>query len=414
MKQKIALLFTALFLFGFTQAQVSKKSYEKAVDFLNCKTVELSLKDDKNLFEFQNKCPCGTTNYTQIIQFLTSVKLDATISLSNEVEGLKKIFKKNWKKTDAVTFLSESVFSDKTKYQKISSFADRRKGKLEFDNYKASLKADIGSTLLESAPIEAVPQTNSQTNVTIPEPSFDDRITELENKINTKREDKGILGGASDYLIIFSILLSAIALFLGFRKQSGNDYEMTNEIKNYIRKKIDETNWNRSTPNNNVGSADLRDANNRIRDLETQIEKIKSQLFNLNPVSNYTAQTTQPTSQEIKQPEVISQTFFLSTPNSDGSFNESSSSSTYKDGATIYRFTKIGSNRAKFQIDEKDASARLALQYPDKNIDPVCDAVNAFNPKATRITTVDQGEAELQNGKWVVDRNKKAKIKYEN
>jgi hypothetical protein len=128
-------------------------------------------------------------------------------------------------------------------------------------------------------PIETVPQTNSQTNVTIPEPSFDDRITELENKINTKKEDKGILGGASDYLILFSILLSAIALFLGFRKQSGNDYEMTNEIKNYIRKKIDETNWNRSTPNNNVGSADLRDANNRIRDLETQIEKIKSQLI---------------------------------------------------------------------------------------------------------------------------------------
>jgi hypothetical protein len=414
MKQKIALLFTALFLFGFTQAQVSKESYEKAVDFLNCKTVELSLKDDKNLFEFQNKCPCGTTNYTQIIQFLTSVKLDATISLSNEVEGLKKIFKENWKKTDAVTFLSESVFSDKTKYQKISSFADRRKGKLEFDNYKASLKADIGSTLLESAPIEAVPQTNSQTNVTIPEPSFDDRITELENKINTKREDKGILGGASDYLIIFSILLSAIALLLGFRKQSGNDNEVSNEIKSYVRKKIDETNWNRSTPNNNVGSAELRDANNRIRDLETQIEKIKSQLNNSNPISNYTAQTTQSTVQEVKQTEVISQTFFLSTPNSDGSFNESSSSSTYKDGATIYRFTKIGSNRAKFQIDEKDASARLALQYPDKNIDPVCDAVNAFNPKATRITTVEQGEAELQNGKWVVDRNKKAKIKYEN
>ena len=143
-------------------------------------------------------------------------------------------------------------------------------------------------------------------------------------------------------------------------------------------------------------------------------QKIKSQLINLNPASNYTAQTIQPTIQEIKQPEVITQTFFLSTPNSDGSFNESSSSSTYKDGATIYRFTKIGNNRAKFQIDEKDASARLALQYPDKNIDPVCDAVNAFNPKATRIITVEQGEAELQNGKWVVDRNKKAKIKYEN
>lgn len=89
-------------------------------------------------------------------------------------------------------------------------------------------------------------------------------------------------------------------------------------------------------------------------------------------------------------------------------------SATYIKGATIYRFSKISSNRAKFQIDEKDDSVKLALQFTDKNIDPVCDAVNAYNPKATRITTVEQGEAELQNGKWIVEKNKKAKIKYEN
>jgi len=409
MKRKIVLLFTALFLIGFAKAQVSKESYEKAVDFLNCKTVELSLKDDKNLLEFQKKCPCGTTNYNQINQFLTSVKLDATISLSNEVEGLKKSFKENLKKDDVITFLSESVFTDKTKYQKISAFADKRKGKLEFDNYKASLKTDLANTLTESVPLETV--TSSNTN--IPQPNLEDRISELENKINTKKEDNGILGGFADYLILFSILLSVIALFLSFRKQSENDNEVSNEIKSYIRKKIDETNWNRSTPNNNVSSVELRDANNRIRYLEEDIKKLNDRIEAIKSGSSNTNQTTQPIYQETK-PDVKTETFFLSTPNADGSFNESSESSIYKEGATIYRFTKIGSNRAKFQIDEKDASARLALQYPDKNIDPVCDAVNAFNPKATRITTVEQGEAELQNGKWVVDRNKKAKIKYEN
>ena len=421
MKQKLASLLTSLFLFGITQAQVSKKSYDKAVDYLNCTTVELSLKDNRRLTEFQKKCPCGTTSYTQINQFLTSVKLDETISLSNEVEGLKKMFKENWEKNEAFTFLSESVFSEKTKYQNISKFADRRKGKIELDNYKTSLKGYLASTLFESGAIEAFPQTNSQLNVTILEQSFDDRIAKLENIINAKNEDNVFFGGFSDYLIIFSILLSAIALFLGFRKKSGNDFEMSNELKKYINEKIDKTindkidktNWNRSTPNINVGTADLRDANNRIRDLESQIEKIKFQLINLNPVLNYTAQTTQTKIQEIKQPEVIIQTFFLSTPNSDGSFNEKYSSLTYLDGATIYRFSKIGNNRAKFQIDEKDASVRLALQYPDKNIEPVCEGVNALNPKATRITTVEQGEAELQNGKWVVDKTKKAKIKYE-
>jgi hypothetical protein len=414
MKHKIALLCTALLLFGFAQAQVSKESYEKAVDLLNCKTVELTLPKE-NIQQYQQQCDCNATDFAQINKFLTSVgKLDATIALSNEVESLKKSFKENWKKEDVVTFLSESIFTDK-KFQKIAAFADKRKGKPEFDSYKLNLKTDVANALVESVTQETV----TSTNTSVQQPNVEDRISKLEENQNTKKDDNGILGGLADYLILFSILLGVIALLLALRKPSSEtDYDSL--IDKLIRCQRMNSHFQsqqsvfRNTSNNNSSSAELRDANNRIRDLETQIEKIKSQLSTTNPVSSYTAQTTQPTYQEVKQPEVITQTFFLSTPNSDGSFNESSASSTFKDGATIYRFTKIGDNRAKFQIDEKDASARLALQYPDKNIDPVCDAVNAFNPKATRIITVEQGEAELQNGKWVVDRNKKAKIKYEN
>lgn len=414
MKHKIALLFTALLLFGFAQAQVSKESYEKAVDLLNCKTVELTLPKE-NIQQYQQQCNCNATDFAQINKFLTSVgKLDATIALSNEVESLKKSFKENWKKDDVVTFLSENIFTDK-KFQKIVAFADKRKGKPEFDSYKLNLKTDVANTLVESDTQETV----TSTNTSVQQPNLEDRISKLEENQNTKKDDNGILGGLADYLILFSILLGVISLLLALRKLSSEtDYDSL--IDKLIRSQRMNSHFQsqqsvfRSTSNNNSSSVELRDANNRIRDLETQIEKIKSQLSNINPVSSCTAQTTQPTYQEVKQPELITQTFFLSTPNSDGSFNESSASSTFKDGATIYRFTKIGNNRAKFQIDEKDASARLALQYPDKNIDPVCDAINAFNPKATRIITVEQGEAELQNGKWVVDRNKKAKIKYEN
>jgi hypothetical protein len=414
MKHKIALLFTALLLFGFAQAQVSKESYEKAVDLLNCKTVELTLPKE-NIQQYQQQCNCNATDFAQINKFLTSVgKLDATIALSNEVESLKKSFKENWKKEDVVTFLSESIFTDK-KFQKIAAFADKRKGKPEFDSYKLNLKTDVANTLVESVTQETV----TSTNTNVQQPNVEDRISKLEENSNTKKDDNGILGGLADYLILFSILLGVIALLLALKKPSSEtDYDSL--IDKLIRSQRMNSHFQsqqsvfRSTSNNNSSSAELRDANNRIRDLETQIEKIKSQLSNTNPVSSYTAQTTQPTYQEVKQPEVITQTFFLSTPNSDGSFNESSASSTFKDGASIYRFIKVGNNKAKFQIEEKDASAKLALQYPDKNIDPVCDAVNAFNPKATRITTVEQGEAELQNGKWIVEKNKKAKIKYEN
>lgn len=407
MKQKIALLFTALLLFVFSQAQVSKESFEEAVDLLNCKTVELTLSNE-NIQKYQQECPCGETGFSQISQFLALVgKLDATLALSKEVESLKNSFRENWKKEDIVYFLSERIFTDQ-KYQKIVAFVDRRKDTREFEIYKERLKTNLANKLVENVQQASVApplDTDSLQSIT------EDRIIELEKKIDMKKEDGGILGGLADYLILFAVSLSVIALVVSFTKQKGKDSDISNETKNYIKRKIDDATWNRSTQSSSVGSAELRDANNRIRDLESHIEKIKSQLDTSTPVQSYTAH---PNYQETKQAEPVTETFFLSTPNADGSFNESSASSAYKEGATIYRFTKVGLNRAKFQIDEKDASVKLALQYPDKNIDPVCDAVNAFNPKAIQITTTEQGEAELQNGKWIVEKNKKAKIKYEN
>ncbi len=412
MKRIITSFFSALLLCGFSQAQVSKESYDEAVDLLNCKTVELSLKNDKNLPDFQKKCPCGATSYTQINQFLSSVKLDATIALSNEVEGLKKSFKENWKKEDVVTFLSESIFTDKTKFQKINAFAEKRKGKPEFETYKAGLKADLSAKLVENAPQQNV----EPTTTSVQQSTLEERVAELEKNQNNKKGDNGILGGLADYLIILSILLGVFALVKNLRKSNGEeDYDiLVNRLieSQRMNSHFQSQNIYRNTQNNYVSSNELKDANNRIRDLELQVKNLNDQIQSVLILSNSTTQISQSSNPESIQPEKRAEIFFLSTPNSDGSFNESSASFAHKEGATIYRFTKIGSNRAHFQIDEKDASAKLALQYPDKNIDPVCDAVNAFNPKATRITTVEQGEAELQGNKWII--NRKVKIRYEN
>jgi hypothetical protein len=103
--------------------------------------------------------------------------------------------------------------------------------------------------------------------------------------------------------------------------------------------------------------------------------------------------------------------FFLSTPNSDGSFNNSSANSAFREGASIYKFQNTKDNRAQFKIDERDASVKLALNYPDKNIDPVCDALNAFDPRARKIFTEVPGIAELTGDKWRVIT--KARIRYE-
>ncbi len=103
--------------------------------------------------------------------------------------------------------------------------------------------------------------------------------------------------------------------------------------------------------------------------------------------------------------------FFLSTPNSDGSFNNSSANVSFREGASIYRFQNAKENRAQFWVDERDASVKLALSYPDKNLDPVCDALNAFDPRARKIFTAEPGLAELTGDKWRVIT--KARIRYE-
>lgn len=105
--------------------------------------------------------------------------------------------------------------------------------------------------------------------------------------------------------------------------------------------------------------------------------------------------------------------FYLSSPNEDGSFNEKSAHSSYREGASIYKFTKTSQTQAEFQIDERESSVKLALAYPSRHIVPVCEAENAYNAKAAQIITVQGGlgKAMLDGDKWKVLR--KALIRYE-
>jgi hypothetical protein len=183
-------------------------------------------------------------------------------------------------------------------------------------------------------------------------------------------------------------------------------------VKKYVASKLYYAIQRRGTSNNQSSlSLEIRDANNRIRDLESHIKNLNDKVAQLS-IKVISIPEEKNVLQEVKQVDQKLDAFFLSTPNKEGSFNESSATASYKEGATIYKFTRKGNNKATFEIDGRDASVQLALQYPDKSIDPVCEAINAFNPKATRIITVTAGEALLQGTKWTI--NTKAKIRYEN
>lgn len=406
MKFKTILIAVFMTAYSLTQAQVSRDGFDKAVDFFNCKTVEMTLANDV-VSQYQQQCPCEVTNYNQISQFLIGIgKLDATIALSKEVETLKNTFKPNWTKDEVIVFLSETIFNDKTKYQKIVAFAERRKGKPEFEEYKTNLRNGL-SQILVDIPI----QKEIGEQITL-----ESRVSDLELKQRNIANEKGWFDGITFQIDIFSILislvLSIVILFIVLRNLSNEESELSEKVRAYVKQKISEANFNKVSPNSHNNSNEIRDLYKRIEYLEQHIKILSDKINGINISNQPTYTPPKAEKLDIELPEVKGETFYLSTPNSDGSFNDSSASTNYKEGASIYRFTKTSSSRAKFQIDEREASIKLALQYPDKNIDPVCDAENAFNPKAKTIITTGVGEAELVGDKWI--KNNKAKIRYGN
>ena len=104
--------------------------------------------------------------------------------------------------------------------------------------------------------------------------------------------------------------------------------------------------------------------------------------------------------------------FYMSIPNEDGSFNASSASPTYKEGASIYKFRMMTNDFAKFEIDTHEVAVKLALRNTPRGVDPVCQAENPFHSNASQIQTLSSGEVRLNadGDKWVV--SKKARVRY--
>ena len=407
---------------GLTQAQVSKDAFEKAVDFINCKSVELSLKKSPTTGvtkQFQANCICQDNPDFNTIKSAIPASETKTIELSSEIDKVKtNQFKSTLTSDDVIKLLTEDIFVSQSRYQKLYDFASKRKDDAAFASYVAELKSDLPAILATQTQASKTSQPNSDSQDQVKPPSLEERVSALEQSKTPPVEEKGWFSRNINIFVIISlilaILLAIIKVIQVVNGGSTGGEEVSDGVRKYVKDKINDAGFNRGNSNQGVSSFTISNLEDKIKKLETELKDVKSKVDSSKiPFEVVQPRYEQQSWQETKQPEVKSETFFLSTPNSDGSFNDSSVSPTYKEGASIYKFTKVGNNRAKFQIDEREASVKLALTYPDKSIDPVCDAVNAFNPKAKRITTVDVGEAELLNDKWIVNKSQKAKIRYE-
>lgn len=438
MKMKgIYILLVSLIWVHVAGAQgVTQDSYNSAVNYLNCSAVGHTLKGDV-ADRFNAKCPCERTNFANIKSFLDEAgNLDATNQLASEIDKLKGEYKKELTKEETVAFLSNTIFSDKAAHPKLFAFAEKRKGD-DIDKFKASLADYLSSNLKPIAVAGGTGDTGKAKRGTA--------AGSGENRGNGENRsggagvpdpaDKGNAAGVGWSFIIYSLIFAFalaggtlyLALSMSGKKRREELDRKGEELMAYVKDQIgklqlgDKEMLNEqlvnNKKNNNKNNKELPATKNEVQDLFGRVNTLESLVEKIREKNEAPAAPPPPPTQKevapVEEPvvETRKETFYLSTPNSDGTFNDRSSYPSFKEGASIYKFTKSALNKATFCIDEREASIKLALQYPDKSIDPVCEALNAYNPKATRIVTKEPGTAELQGDKWVIQN--KAKITYE-
>ena len=132
--------------------------------------------------------------------------------------------------------------------------------------------------------------------------------------------------------------------------------------------------------------------------------------------TSFDLETTLTKKDEIRENPIIAAKlnlteFYLSTPQTDGSFNDGNKTATYIPTSSMYKFSLLSNEKAKFEFVNDTSSLQDALNYPDTYLLPVCKSVNARNIQSCKITTTEHGIAELRDGKWKV--SKKAVIRYD-
>lgn len=391
--------------------KLSQETINKAIDKLNCLATENSVTESKMAW----KCDCNSSPNYDIIKNSIPADLSNTLALSSEINQIKKQSVPSATKNDLIKFLTEDVFTKKSQYAKLYSFALARSNREEFVDWKKKLETHISEVVSKST-LKQKQLDNDDIDQSSPqkEPVVEHEMNTIENESESIESksfafiDKGIFAFEIDVVAIMLMIILVIVIV----KLSNGSFadapirskrDIPEHIRSYVKEKIESANFVNRGSVNSVHSSN-------------EISRLKEEIFHLNKeielLSQYVHAEKYKNQEEIKKDhKIINEAIYLSNPNNEGGFNDSSSSTSYKEGASIYRFVKSSSNEASFQIDERESSIKMAMQFPEKNILPVCDSENEYEPRFTKVRTIEPGKVSLEGGKWKVKR--KAKIRYE-
>lgn len=389
----------------FTFCQSNKELFYNSVDYINCKMIELSIKDNKekllliNKYKQKFECKIGVTIFIDsILNFIDNESLSATLALSNEVNKIKEEYRKNWTKNYIINFLTNEIYNS-NKYLKIKGFDNIEKHP-EINTLKSQLNNEILKYINKNFDINELDKTNIEINESISKvvESSNKKILKLENRIKNLEK---ILSGKEESVFkenIIPIVLLIVILFLFFLIISKN--VKTNER---IDRRLSKKEFNDK----------IQELTNNNRNIESKIKEIvKGEIEKFQQKKIPKSEETRVIDQSIKQ-ELVKKEFYLPAPNKDGSFKDLSKSDVFKPTASVYKLIILDNSDTigEFSfIDDLDTMKR-AINLPDSYILPVCDSQNAHDFNARKIITIENGKAQKDGDIWKV--TKKVIIKYE-
>lgn len=404
------------------KAQDSKKAFEKAVDYCNCKMTFAYLnqftssmpKDkaekvsfDKIKEEFGNCEISSPINFLKLSELLNGNNFKySNQKFSTVIDQLKSSYNESFTTEQAVNTIIDGIFKNQNLITISSKYSDVAK-------LNEPLKSDIAKILGNSFAAN-----NTSTNDGVEEVSrqsgekimnYEAEILDLKRKIKENEPSPFLPNWLSIILIVvFSLLVYAI-LKLNLSRLDERIGRHREEIEGLKSRDFTQSqNFSQSNSISDYKKAidrNITEINNAISKLQMEVGTLTmSMQQKSNQVVTSVSSTEKPQKFEI---------LYAPIPNRDGSFNASKVTGTEDQSASFYKFTitDILSQKATFEFLNVERAIKDATSSPELILNPVCRIKNALNQNAKRIKTVKPGTVVKQNDKWIVDQP--AEIEYE-
>ena len=331
---------------------------------------------------------------------------NASTNLYRRIIDIKTMYRNEWSEAEAIEFLQQQIQNISLQPLGVASEAQYE----QLQQTKALLRQEVKVYLTTEAPAVVAADDS-----TIEEDSFEEEAPQ-------QAETREILGPSSittektspfyflDNPLYTLILLGLVLISLGLLWYAFSLLGKQDERIDRHGKRIEELTvkaFQKTSPY--VTREEIAQLKNRLKEAEAQVAALRKQ------VTKEEKTESAPKFVSTHRPPVTS-SYYLSTPNSDGTFPSGSMSPQFRPSASVYHFMvneDNGENTAEFTVANNAEAMKDALSSPGSYLEPVCDSTNSYFPGAQRIVNVKPGKAVRRGDQWVVLPEDKALIRYE-